>query len=348
MAAVSHSTDLRCPFHGFCWRLDGTLKHIPSRWDFDHVDTEKFGLREVKVGQWGGFVFINMDAGCESLERFMGDMPVHWEKFPLEDRYIAAHTAKIFPANWKTAQEAFMEAYHTEMTHPQFSLYANAGSENEQVDAFDNYSRGLGAGLPTVELAISATPEERFAGYIAIGHPEIHARVRQAGPIKDLGAQFEEHARIRRDVLRDVVGEKVDELSDFEVNGGGYFTLFPNFHPWWSYDELCYRFRPYKDEPEMCIMETYLLRPFKGERPKPAPIHRLGVDESHLDAPELGLAGQIFHQDEFNVPAVQKGLHNLKVINKGITLGTYQATKIRHFHRLWDKWIYGASSPIGR
>ena len=74
----------------------------------------------------------------------------------------------------------------------------------------------------------------------------------------------------------------MDELSDIEVSGGGYFTLFPNFHPWWSYDEIVYRFRPYKDEPEMCLMETYLLRPFKGARPKPAPTRWLGLEDSQI------------------------------------------------------------------
>src|SRR5579862_9544691 len=30
--------ELRCRFHGFCWTLEGQLKHIPSRWDFPHVE----------------------------------------------------------------------------------------------------------------------------------------------------------------------------------------------------------------------------------------------------------------------------------------------------------------------
>lgn len=344
----SHNTELRCPFHGFCWTLKGKLAHFPSQWDFPQIDRAKFSLREVKVGTWGGFVFINMDPNCESLESFMGDMTMHWEKFPLEERYIAAHVAKIFPANWKTTQEAFMEAYHVRMTHPQFAIYGGAASDSEQYDAFGNYSRGLGQGSAENPIAYVPTPEERLATYIPVGLPEIQARVSQEGPITDLQAQFERHIELRRDVLREFIGDKVDELSDFEVIGGGYFTLFPNFHPWWAYDEIVYRFRPYKDETEMCIMETYLLRPFKGARPKPAEIHWLGVDESHIDAPELGELARIFNQDEFNIPAVQKGLHNLKAIGKGVTLGLYHGTKIRHFHRLWEKWVYGRASPTTR
>ena len=94
-----NATELRCPFHGFCWNLDGSLKHVPCEWDFPHIDTEAFDLPELRVGTWGGFVFVNMDPNCESLEAFLGNLPEHFEKWPLEDRYKAAHVARIFPAN---------------------------------------------------------------------------------------------------------------------------------------------------------------------------------------------------------------------------------------------------------
>jgi phenylpropionate dioxygenase-like ring-hydroxylating dioxygenase large terminal subunit len=343
----SHNIELRCSFHGFCWHLDGKLKQIPSEWDFPHIKKEKFDLREVKVGRWGGFVFINMDPNCESLESYMTDMPRYWEKFPLEKRYIAAHVAKIFAANWKGCQEAFMEGFHMCQSHPQFTTYTGNASDGEQLDAFENYSRGLGQGSFEIPLAFEPTPSDRLKGIVAFSHPEIIARMFDKGPIEgSVAKQFEEHLNIKRDLLREIVGEEIDSLSDFEVGGGGYFTLFPNFHPWWAYDEIVYRIRPYKDEHERCLMEIYLLRPFKGERPKPAPIHWLGEKESFWDAPELGLIGQFAHQDEYNIAELQAGFHNLKTIGKGTTHGIYHSTKIRHFHKLWDKWVYG--KPIVR
>jgi hypothetical protein len=33
-------------------------------------------------------------------------------------------------------------------------------------------------------------------------------------------------------------------------------------------------------------------------------------------------------------------MHNLKSIGRGTTHAIYQATKIRHFHKLWYKWVY--------
>ena len=344
--AVSHNSEFRCPFHGFCYNLKGKLMHIPSQWDFPQIDKDKYGLREVKVGRWGGFVFINPDPNCESLESFMGDMPMFWDKFPLEDRYIAAHVAKVFPANWKTTQEAFMEGYHISTTHPQFAVYGGKGGDSEQYDAFENYARGLGQGSFEMNLAYAPTPEERLACFVPIGHPETFVRIQEEGPIDDTQKQFERHCEIRRETLREIIGDKIDDLSDFEVNGGGYFNLFPNFHPWWAFDEITYRFRPYKDEHEKCLMEVYLLRPFKGKRPKPAKTTWLSEEQSFMDTPDLTLVGQIFHQDEFNIPEVQRGMHTLKATGMGVMPGQYQGTKIRHFHKLWDKWIYG--KPVVR
>jgi hypothetical protein len=90
-----------------------------------------------------------------------------------------------------------------------------------------------------------------------------------------------------------------------------------------------------------------LLRPFKGERPKPIPTRWLGAHETHLDALEMGELARIFYQDEFNIEEVQKGLHSLKALGRGTVHGVYQAGKIRHFHKLWDQWIYGDRAKAG-
>ncbi len=340
--APCRQREIRCPYHAFTWRLDGSFKSCPSRWDFPQINDDTFGLVEVKVGRWGGFVFINMDPESESLESYLGDMPMHWEKYPLEDRYIAAHVCKVFKANWKVAQEAFMEAYHNYSTHSQFGVYfGGMASDSGQYDAMGNYSRALGSGEATLPLVFTPTPEERFDALPGVGFSDGTQRVIDTF-IKDGNGQelMGYEVEVRRAALRDAIGEKADELTDFEIFGGGYFTLFPNFHPWWAYDELTYRFRPWNDDPEMCVMETYLLKPFKGERPAPAPVRWLGPDESFLEATEeLGRIARIFDQDEFNIPEVQKGLHNLMSLGRGMKLGVYQATKIRHFHHQWEAWI---------
>jgi len=323
--------ELRCPFHGYAWNLDGSLKHIPCEWDFPHVDRDEFALPEVKVGTWGGFVFVNMDPQARSLEDHLGDLSGHFERWPLEERYTEAHVAKIIRCNWKVLQEAFMEAFHVVATHPQ--LLAGIGDANSQYDVFGTFSRAITPnGTPSPHLRWSPSEQEMFDAMLDRGMDE--------PPLAEIppGATARQVAgAVARERLREVIGDRADKLCDAELNDSIYYTLFPNFHPWGAYNRIVYRFRPYGNEPEMAIMECLYMSPFKGERPPPAAVHWLGPDDSFLDATELGMLARVFNQDTFNLPRVQRGLHSLAVNKPGVTLGLYQETKIRHFYKIYDE-----------
>ncbi len=135
----------RCAFHGWSWHLDGRLKEVPGHWDFPSVTEEEYSLPEVKVGHWGGFVFINPDPNCEPLEDFLGDIDRHFG-IPFERRYKAAHLIKRLPCNWKVAQEAFMESYHVVATHPELLGYFS--DVNSKYDVWGNWSRAISASGP--------------------------------------------------------------------------------------------------------------------------------------------------------------------------------------------------------
>jgi hypothetical protein len=139
-----------------------------------------------------------------------------------------------------------------------------------------------------------------------------------------------------RSGLQRLLGEDV-VISDAEVADSIYYTLFPNFHPWGGYNRINYRFRPYQDRHDKCLMECYYLSPFAGERPDPAPMHFLEEDEPWTNAPELGMLAKVFTQDTFNLPNVQAGLAAAQFDE--VMLANYQETKIRHFHGLLSSWI---------
>jgi len=132
----------KCPFHGWTWNLDGKLTDLPGAWDFPQVDHAKACLPEAKVGLWGGFVFVNFDPNCEPLASYLEILPEHFEAFALEDRYKAAHVAKIMPCNWKLAMEAFIESYHVPQAHPQVLGYY--GDENTQYDVWPGCGTSTG------------------------------------------------------------------------------------------------------------------------------------------------------------------------------------------------------------
>ena len=40
-----NAINLRCPFHGFTWNNDGSLKEIPCAWDFQHLKEKDMSTR---------------------------------------------------------------------------------------------------------------------------------------------------------------------------------------------------------------------------------------------------------------------------------------------------------------
>jgi phenylpropionate dioxygenase-like ring-hydroxylating dioxygenase large terminal subunit len=330
-------TELRCPFHGFAWNLDGTLKFVPSKWDFPQLDEENFNLTELPVGRWAGFVFISFNQDVQPFEEFIGDLPEHFNQWLLEDRYTDVHVAKVLRCNWKVGQEAFMEAFHVTATHPQ--AVPGSGDENSQYDIFGNFSRAITpTGISSPNLRWKATENEILDILVDRGLEE--DRVVEVPP----GTTARElTAAATRAGLGTIIGDAPAELlSDAELVDNIYYTLFPNFHPWGSFNRIVYRFRPYGNDPEMSIFDIFLLAPFNGERPQPASVQWLGPDESMLKAPQLGVLARIFDQDTFNLPRVQQGLHNRSLDNRGVLLSSYQESKIQHFYALYQRHLEGS------
>lgn len=323
--------ELRCAFHGFAWQLDGSLKQVPCQWDFPRLDPDDWGLPEVRVGTWGGFVFINMDLDCEPLEDFLGNLDAHFDRWPLEDRYKEAHVAKLMDCNWKVAQEAFMEAFHVVATHPQ--LLASLGDAVSQYDVFGNFCRAISPnGVPSPHVTWEPSQQEIFDAMSDRNLDEDHkAIVPDGDTARHLAAES------ARAMLRPAIGDRVDELSDAELAESIYYTVFPNFHPWGAYNRIVYRFRPYGNDHRRSIMECMFLSPFTGERPPAAPIHWLTDDEDWTAAPELGMLARVFNQDVYNLPEVQLGLEAMT--RPGVMFADYQETKPRHFHAILDEWI---------
>jgi nitrite reductase/ring-hydroxylating ferredoxin subunit len=320
--------ELQCQFHGFCWDLTGNLKRVPARWDFPQVTEENFELPQVRVDTWGGFVFVCLDDDQVPLHEYLGELTEldHWD---LAGRYTEAHVSKVLPCNWKVAQEAFMESFHVVTTHPQ--LLRGIGDANSQYDAWDWVSRAITPrGTPSPHLNYEPTEQQIFDTMMGLGLDD--------APLLNLPEDTRARtviAAATRKRLADSVGDRAATLSDSECVDTFFYTAFPNFHPWGSYNRTCYRFRPNGADPETSVMEILVLSPFQGRRPPEAAVRRLGVDDSFLDAAELGPLARVFFQDEYNVGAVQRGLHSLVEHKSGVSFAAYQETKIRHFYEIY-------------
>src|SRR3546814_17351576 len=97
-------------------------------------------------------------------------------------------------------------------------------------------------------------------------------------------------------------------VCDAELVDSIYYSIFPNISPWGCYNPIFYRFRPDGDNPEQCIHEIMFMLPVpKGQdRPKPASIHWLGLNDDYMEAPALGSLAKVFNQEYLNLPAVAR------------------------------------------
>ncbi len=327
----------RCPFHAWTWNLDGKLVHMHQEWDLPHVDPESMCLPQAQVGTWAGFVFVNFDENCEPLTSYLENLPEHFASFELEKRYKAAHVAKIMPCNWKLAMEAFIEAYHVAVAHPQVLAYY--GDSNTQYDVWPgvrHVSRMISVqGVPSP--ALTGIDPNRTIEEMRRDVPFFSGKPIELNEGDTPRAKLAERAREK---ISRSIGSDMSSLSDTESLDLIEYMLFPNMVPWGGQAlPICYRFRPNGDDPETSIMEIMFLfsKAPDGSHPKPAAIRWLGADENWSDAPELGSAAMVADQDTENLYRIQKGLRASK--KPGVTLAQYQESRIRHFHATLDDYM---------
>jgi nitrite reductase/ring-hydroxylating ferredoxin subunit len=333
--------ELRCSYHGFCWSLDGELKDLPCPWDFPHVTPEEFRLPEVRVGRWEGFIFINMDPGASPLEEYLGGLVDQVSTIgPLGNRFKAAHVAKIVKANWKIALEAFMESFHATSTHPQLALFS--GDANTQYDVYPGQPHWdreiIPNAVPSPMLGSDVSEED-----VASALEEIFIQgfgFQREIKVLDGGTAREAAAKTFRELLLEMMGLDTSALTDCQVIDTIGYSVFPNLQVYVPIvQSFTARFRPYGDDPGLCVMDVMLLYPLPPGAPQlpSAPVRWLGPDEPFAAAGELQLFGSILDQDIPNIEGVQRGLQASTKV--GVTLGKYQESRIRHFHQVLGRYV---------
>jgi phenylpropionate dioxygenase-like ring-hydroxylating dioxygenase large terminal subunit len=325
----------RCPFHGFTWNLDGTLSNIPSPWDFPGVDFSQYCLPEARVDTWGGFVFVNFDLDCEPLDEYLEILPAHLAGFRLEERYKAVHVSQVVPCNWKVGLEAFFEGYHVNFTHPQSVKAFDSAVKYDVWPGVRHTSRLIQLGAMASPHVRAQVSEEEILSRMQHGLPDGMRRTLSDGELARPVV-----AEIFRQVLSVMHRTDLSGLSDSETIDQIQYFFFPNMIPWpGAGAPLVYRFRPWMNDPNQCLMEVWYLhpRPDGDERPAPAQEIRLEPGAPWAGVPELGPYGPIFDQDMPNLARVQKGLRATR--RPTVTFSAYQESRIRHFHHVLGEYV---------
>jgi len=339
----------RCPFHGWTWDIDGRLSDVPCAWDFPHVvdDPASRDLPQAQVARWAGFVMVNLDPQAVPFERYASKLVEHLAEFALERRYVAFHAVKEVPANWKVVMEAFGEAYHVVATHPQIAEFsADANSEYSIWPDSPHVTRFVNAfGAQSPHLSDTLSEAQVASAYLAFSSRSAGV---PAAPVDPQAGARAHVAEVFRERMGGVFGADLSATSDAEMLDAILYNVFPAFAPWAGVGQpLVYRWRPGRT-PDTCWMDVMRLAPLPddGTVPPPAPTTTLSLDQAWSEAPGMGGLAAVFEQDMSNLPRVQAGLKSTG--KPTVSFGGYQEGRLRHFHRLIDRYILEGLERDGR
>ena len=335
------ATMLHCPYHGFAWNLDGTVKDIPCRWDFPHLEDDGMKLPEAEVDRWGGYIFLREEPGGPSLLDYLHPLPEHFARWPHEECTTSVHVAKVIHANWKAVMEAFMEAWHNFSTHPQITPFVADANSRYNIYG-DHTNLALSAqGVPSAGIDMADRSEQWIVdAYLQHNGRSALNDGRPAIAVEDgLTARRALGQRAREDYT-ELFGRDLSDATDAELLDAIYYCVFPNFEPWGGHmPNISYRFRPWPDQHHTLMEVRILTRVPPGQPiPRAVPMTMLADGETWASCPAIGEAlGQVLDQDVCNVEEIQRGLRASKTGR--IELGNYMEIRMRQFHQTLDKYL---------
>ena len=112
-----------CPYHAWTYELTGELRAGPNIKTVEGFDKSNVCLTEVRVEEFLGFVFVNLDPDADPMDAWFPNArkeleewvpnwaelePLEWVRIP-ED------------CNWKVSIENYSECYHCALNHPTFA-----------------------------------------------------------------------------------------------------------------------------------------------------------------------------------------------------------------------------------
>jgi Rieske 2Fe-2S family protein len=129
---------IRCRYHGWTYRLDGTLIGVPEGLSFDErLDKSTLGLMPVRVEEMCGLVFVNLDADATPLADLVDDLPQRLAPYRIGalERFDSGGGTQ--PANWKVVADNYIEGYHIPIAHP--GLMRMLDYKHYDVEVHDHY-----------------------------------------------------------------------------------------------------------------------------------------------------------------------------------------------------------------
>jgi phenylpropionate dioxygenase-like ring-hydroxylating dioxygenase large terminal subunit len=134
------SPSLRCRYHGWEFRADGSLAKLPDGASFRGWKAHDACLAQFRVEKLGPLIFVNLSRTAPTLREALGPC---YDELALQfaGMSLAIHQRTEHAANWKIAIENAVESYHVPRVHPEsFGDYLPEKFHHHELEAsFSRY-----------------------------------------------------------------------------------------------------------------------------------------------------------------------------------------------------------------
>ncbi|WP_455359491.1 aromatic ring-hydroxylating oxygenase subunit alpha [Streptomyces sp. SYSU K21746] len=118
----------QCPYHAWTYGLDGKLVAAPNLTSMPDIDRVAYGLINVHVREWLGYVWVCLAENPPSFEEDVIGAVIERlgsaeaiENYRIDDLQVGRRITYDVKANWKLIIENFMECYHCATIHPELT-----------------------------------------------------------------------------------------------------------------------------------------------------------------------------------------------------------------------------------
>ncbi len=111
--------NLRCPYHGWTYSLEGELKGTPDFAGVRNFDPSANGLIPCQTALWQNWLFVKVETHGPSLERFLGaDLTGRIHKSGIENLHWLERRSYTLNCNWKVFVDNYLDGgYHVPHLH---------------------------------------------------------------------------------------------------------------------------------------------------------------------------------------------------------------------------------------
>jgi choline monooxygenase len=117
--AEGEARNLRCPYHGWTYTLEGELRGAPDFAGVCDFNRAANGLLPVETAVWENWVFVKLEGGGPSIESFLGDDFISQLRvLNLKNFCWVERRHYAFDCNWKVFVDNYLDGgYHIPYLH---------------------------------------------------------------------------------------------------------------------------------------------------------------------------------------------------------------------------------------